>query len=658
MGGVRWSERMSGYLSFDRLDFNQALLEGRRDGVTLALTMTLQIDDVEDFAAAEQKRARVCAGVLDSPDLGGKLQVHWGGFELLGQANGLDDHLHRRMRYRLNLTDPAGHELRFSAFKLVENDPGYDSWIDTTTLFARIYTGWWATSDVQAELTRPDPWAPHDESMALLVCTPPLATAVLALGVGDVAREVASLSGTEGGRLGQLRDVLRFGRCFATGLTTAYVGTSIADGRPSFPVDSPRAPWQSAHASEDWHAVPGREHEEPHAGRHSLQRRVVPFEVEDLSFPLNLHHIRARGADLGTRGPVLLAHGAGVRAEMFYGQPRHETIVDRLLSDGYDVWIENWRGSIDHPNNSYTLDQVARFDHPRAIETVLAQSASQTLRALVHCQGSVSFMMACVAGLLPTDEQGHPRVSDVVSNAASLFFEVPFKTWLKQRAMMPLAALVGTGADPQAGIRPFNTAGALLARVAKRTERSCGNVPCQIANYIYGSGWDVLLRHENMDEEVHAWCAGELGYTPFTLIAQIAESCRQGHIVPAPSSAAIAPASYVAKRPDVGCTRFTLLGCAQDLMFDPRGQQRACEFLTAFGVSADFVDIPGYGHMDAFWGRSAAADVFPAIGFGLEWSELERSDASLPARPSEREASRPRAAAAAGRSQHTRPVTV
>ena len=61
---------------------------------------------------------------------------------------------------------------------------------------------------------------------------------------------------------------------------------------------------------------------------------------------LNLHHVT--GERPATRGPVVLVHGAGVRANIFR-PPGQTTLVDMLVDDGWDVWLENWRASIDLP---------------------------------------------------------------------------------------------------------------------------------------------------------------------------------------------------------------------------------------------------------------------------------------------------------------------
>src|SRR5512135_3827750 len=100
----------------------------------------------------------------------------------------------------------------------------------------------------------------------------------------------------------------------------------------------------------------------------SLTERIVPFTASD---GLTLNLINVRSADRPpARGPVLLVHGAGVRANIFRA-PVPVTVVDALLDDGFDVWLENWRASIDLPPSQWTLYQAAVFDHPAAVATVI-----------------------------------------------------------------------------------------------------------------------------------------------------------------------------------------------------------------------------------------------------------------------------------------------
>ena len=103
---------------------------------------------------------------------------------------------------------------------------------------------------------------------------------------------------------------------------------------------------------------------------------VIPFSAGD-GVACNL--INVRGKHAPTKGPVLLVHGAGVRANIFRA-PSGRTLVDVLVDEGWDVWLENWRASIDVPHNHWTLDQAAVYDHPRAVRTVLEETGAESSR--------------------------------------------------------------------------------------------------------------------------------------------------------------------------------------------------------------------------------------------------------------------------------------
>src|SRR6185503_19438274 len=109
------------------------------------------------------------------------------------------------------------------------------------------------------------------------------------------------------------------------------------------------------------------EQNEDHSPRPSYKETTVPFTAAD-GMECNLVHVE--GEKPSTRGPVILVHGAGVRANLFRA-PVKTTIVDALIEHGYDVWLENWRASIDLPPNEWTLDQAALHDHPAAVRKVV-----------------------------------------------------------------------------------------------------------------------------------------------------------------------------------------------------------------------------------------------------------------------------------------------
>ena len=72
--------------------------------------------------------------------LGGELPVKQGWFNLFVDADE-DGEERKLMRYRLWIEDGEGHPITLNGFKEVQNDPGFDVWSDTTTLFAHILAG-------------------------------------------------------------------------------------------------------------------------------------------------------------------------------------------------------------------------------------------------------------------------------------------------------------------------------------------------------------------------------------------------------------------------------------------------------------------------------------------------------------------------------------
>src|SRR6266581_2459914 len=191
-------------------------------------------------------------------------------------------------------------------------------------------------------------------------------------------------------------------------------------------------------------------------------QRVVPFRAGD-GLDLNLIHVS--GKQSAHRGPVLLVHGAGVRANLFRA-PVDTTIVQFLVDRGYDVWLENWRASIDIAPNEWTLDQAAVYDHPQAVRTVLQETGASTLDAVIHCQGSTSFMMSALAGLVP-------EVKTIVANAVSLHTLIPAWSQFKIRYFMPMVRPLLPYVNPQWGLKAPNALALALSLGVRLTHHEC-----------------------------------------------------------------------------------------------------------------------------------------------------------------------------------------
>jgi pimeloyl-ACP methyl ester carboxylesterase len=328
---------------------------------------------------------------------------------------------------------------------------------------------------------------------------------------------------------------------------------------------------------------------------------VVPFSAAD-GFQCNLIHVR--GDQPPSKGPVLLVHGAGVRANIF--QPLTDTtLVDYLLVNGYDVWLENWRASIDFAPNRWTLDQAAAYDHPAAVQKVVEKTGSAEIKAVIHCQGSTSFMMSAVAGLVP-------QVTTIVSNAVALHPVVPGISRLKLSLATPLVATMTDYLNPQWGLKADGFVPKLLAGAVALTHHECDNAVCKFSSFTYGTGFPVLWRHENLNDATHEWLKHEFASVPLRFFSQIGRSVNKGQLVSVEGLAQL-PAAFAAQPPKT-TARFAFLAGEQNICFLPESQQRTFDFFEQ--QRRDFHSLhilPDYGHLDVFIGKNAAQDVFPII---------------------------------------------
>ena len=337
-----------------------------------------------------------------------------------------------------------------------------------------------------------------------------------------------------------------------------------------------------------------------------LQERVVPFEAGD-GFRCNLIHVT--GDQPADKGSVVLVHGSGVRANIFRA-PVETDFVTYLISHGYDVWLENWRASIDFPPNEWTLDQAAVYDHPAAVQKILEETGAETLKAVIHCQGSTSFMMSAVAGLVP-------EVTTIVSNAVSLHPEVPTGSFFKAALSVDLLAKMTPYLDPQWAKRAPTLTAKLITLLVRLTHHECNNMVCKLSSFTYGTGRPTLWLHENLNEATHEWLKDELAHVPMTFFKQIRECLKEGHLVSVAGLEQL-PASFVAEPPKTEA-RFAFVAGRENVCFEAISQQRTFEYFESLDPGRHSLHmIPGYSHLDIFMGKNAVEDVFPLLLTELE----------------------------------------
>ncbi|MEA2214232.1 MAG: hypothetical protein QOF83_4180 [Solirubrobacteraceae bacterium] len=335
--------------------------------------------------------------------------------------------------------------------------------------------------------------------------------------------------------------------------------------------------------------------------------RVVPFRAGD-GVPCNL--INVRGSATPAKGPVLLVHGAGVRANIFRA-PSGRNLVDVLVDEGWDVWLENWRASIDIPHNHWTLDQAALYDHPQAVQAVCADTGRDEIKAVIHCQGSTSFMMSALAGLVP-------QVRTIISNAVSVHPKVPPLAKLKLQSMVPLTARLLGYLNPQWGREgaPW-VVPKLVDGWIRLVHHECHNGVCKWSSYTYGVGRPTLWRHENLNTSTHEWLSNEFADVPLTFFSQIVRCIDAGRLVSVEDLPGL-PRDFAAQPPDTDA-RIVFLAGAVNRCFTADSQRASHQWYAGYAPERTALHVfEGYGHLDVFMGQHAARDIFPTIVSELE----------------------------------------
>ncbi|MFE1377699.1 GMC family oxidoreductase [Streptomyces sp. NPDC058740] len=134
---LSFTEEMKGHLALGVADPEEGQALGRTRDQRMMFRLTITADDVDRFVADPRHRAGA-VGHVECDLLGGRLPVEAGWFNLFTRDG---DPTRRRMLYRLHLRDPGGNPLTLVGRKEVHDDPGFDVWSDTSTLYVRVLSG-------------------------------------------------------------------------------------------------------------------------------------------------------------------------------------------------------------------------------------------------------------------------------------------------------------------------------------------------------------------------------------------------------------------------------------------------------------------------------------------------------------------------------------
>jgi choline dehydrogenase-like flavoprotein len=316
---------------------------------------------------------------------------------------------------------------------------------------------------------------------------------------------------------------------------------------------------------------------------------------------------RLRGGD---RGPVLLVHGAGVRAQMFALPTIADNFADYLRRRSYDVWLLDWRASIAMPPREFTLDDAARFDMPAAVTAVRERCGVDTIQAVVHCAGSNAFFMSMAEGRLPS-------VRTLVASQVALHFVTPPASRIKARLHLP-AMLRRLGVQymtPAAddGQRPLQ----LAIGGAAAVHLECDDVFCHRLSFIYGH----LYHHAQLNAATHDRLEEQFGRCSIAALQHLSQMVNRGSAQKFDYGrdgnleryGTATPPGYL--DPQHFRIPITFLSGARNRTYLPQSTRRTFDWLVAANGSSGYHRhvVDGYGHLDTFMGARAVRDTYPLM---------------------------------------------
>ncbi|MFB6265432.1 MAG: alpha/beta fold hydrolase, partial [Bradymonadaceae bacterium] len=559
---VSFTERMSGWISTEVGSEDPLEDVPEQERSPCEFVVTIRVEDVDSWSDDPGGEVPL-SGTVDCPALSDEaLVVDRGRFRLLRDDPSKVDT--RRMEYEMDLRAESGESYRFEGVKTVRDDPELDVWSDTTTLDTTV-----RQSGEDGEV---------------------VARGVLEIDLVDLARQLTTVgvSGADGLQQ-RLQAVATFGRTFAGKLFDIYGGV-FGGPEDEEPTDARR--W--ADRSQPRKRRPLR----------APQPTAHPFRADDGT---ELLLTRSQGGD---RGPVMLSHGLGVSSRIFSLDTVDTNLVEYLVGHGWDVWLLDYRSSIELPasRSSYDGDDVARRDYPAAVDEVRRLTGAEAIDVVAHCFGSTTMIMAMLDGL--------EGVESIVASQIATHVESPFLTELKSGLHVP-SVLENIGFDSLTARpgddtpwyeRAFDTA--LELYPGGEPEDESDNPVAKRVTFLYGQLWEL----DQLNDPTHDNLGELFGLASIDAFQHLAEMVRAGQIVDSEGD------DVYLDSPERLDLPITFIHGAENACYLPESTERTVEWLREHNGEGPYERhvVPNYGHIDCIFGKNAAEDVYPLIHDHLE----------------------------------------
>lgn len=301
--------------------------------------------------------------------------------------------------------------------------------------------------------------------------------------------------------------------------------------------------------------------------------------------------------------PVILAPGLGVAASSYAASTVDCNLVDYLQQRGHDVWLLDYRASPACVGRTrFTLDDIARYDWPEAVQYVVNQTGSP-VQIVAHCVSALALMMGLVSGavwprqvrsILCSSVAAHPVVSRMI--------RVKRHSRLLELLLACGVVNLPTAYDPRSwGDRLLHHGLGLYP-----SDEQCASPVCRRILFLFHDSF----RHAQLNAATHAAIPGWFGAAHLPALQHVGRMIAAGRLVGAQGEDRYLEAPGWQDRVNLP---ISLMGGAHNQLFLPSSLDRTWTWLRSSGNDPALYqrkDFADYGHMDCFIGAQAHAAVF------------------------------------------------
>ncbi|KYG69541.1 esterase [Bdellovibrio bacteriovorus] len=570
---VEFTERMSGFVVPKKfvlspgkpLSHSDFLIENDRfDKQPFEFTVTIKVPNLDKFLDDHSTPSQMYGRITDFR-FREELRIEKGYFQLftLPAASPHFDTV-KEMHYTLFLTDREGKKWTFFGYKAILKEDLSELWNQTTTLYYYLWEG----------------HSPFDNYSDKEVH----AIGSLRISLSDFLTQMKSFKTNASSFLQEKEALMKYFKAFTDTLWESY------------------APFIFTTTSARWN-----EHQYP---MHTTQgvalgeKTLHPLDTRD-GLTISVQRFKHQES----KNVVLLLHGLTTSTDMFI-MPEHQNLVNQLHASGYsDVWSLDWRGSGRFTYNMtphrYTIDDVAKYDIPRAVDFIRESCGNDVkIHVIAHCVGSLSFMASYAAGYVK-------NIASIVANSVSL---TPMVPWQAMAKMMVGPEILGQVlgypyVSPKIPYHPGRALGRWLYWMERSLRRECKEPACHMVSFMWGWGFPAAFNHRNIHPVTHRRLMDLFGGTSFHYHKHIRKM-----LLAKASISFDSKTNYLEEMKKRDMPPTLLISGAENHIF-PNSNKTTYEILsqTKNASKVSYKEFTNYGHQDIFMGQYCHNEVFPEL---------------------------------------------